>query len=327
MRSLSGASLAFGAVLALGSFATSVGCAKVGEIQSRKAFKSGNAAYQQQDYKKASEYYEETIAAAPETPTARQALFFLGNSYDNLYKPSKKGEAANDALLTKAVDNYQKAAEKLSASADPADKKLGKLSLEYLVASYGAEKLNDPAKAEPVVQRMIQLEPGEPTNYFALAKIYEDAGAYEEAEKMLVQAKAAKPGDPAVYMTLAGYYNRQGQFDKTIEALEERATKEPNNPEAFYTIATYYWDEAYRDFKLKEAEKKAFVQKGVEAVDHALQIKPDYMEALVYKNLLLRLEANMEKDPKKQADLLKEADRLRDRAQELRKAKVAGSAP
>ena len=32
---------------------------------------------------------------------------------------------------------------------------------------------------------MIQLEPGEPTNYFALAKIYEDAGAYDEAEKML----------------------------------------------------------------------------------------------------------------------------------------------
>ena len=38
---------------------------------------------------------------------------------------------------TKAVDNYQKAAEKLAASPDPADKKLGKLSLEYLVAAYG----------------------------------------------------------------------------------------------------------------------------------------------------------------------------------------------
>jgi tetratricopeptide (TPR) repeat protein len=321
MRSLSRASLAFVAVLALGSVTSTVGCAKVGEIQAKKAFKSANAAYQQQDYKKASDLYEQTVAA---DPNLNSAYFFLGNSYDNQYKPSKKGDAANDALLTKAVENYQKAAEKLSASNDPADKKLGKLSLEYLVASYGADKLNDPAKAEPVVQRMIQLEPGEPTNYFALAKIYEDAGAYEEAEKMLVQAKAAKPGDPAVYMTLAGYYNRQGHFDKTIEALEERAAKEPNNPEAFYTIATYYWDEAYRDFKLKEAEKKAFVQKGIEAIDHALQIKPDYMEALVYKNLLLRLQANLEKDTAKQAALIKEADKLRDRAQELRKQKTAG---
>jgi tetratricopeptide (TPR) repeat protein len=320
MRSLSGASRTIVAVLTLGSFA-SVGCAKVGEIKAKKAFKSANQAYQAQDYKKAAGLYEEAVAADPELASA---YFFLGNSYDNMYKPSKKGEADNDALLQKAVDNYQRAAEKLSASTDPANKKLGTLSLQYLVASYGADKLNDPAKAEPVVQKMIQLEPGEPANYFALAKIYEDAGAYDEAEKILQAAKQAKPSDPAVYMTLAGYYNRQGRFDKTIEALEERAAKEPNNPEAFYTIATYYWDEAYRDFKLKEADKKAFVGKGVEAVDHALQIKPDYMEALVYKNLLLRLQANMEKDTAKQQALLKEADRLRDKAQELRKQKAAG---
>jgi tetratricopeptide (TPR) repeat protein len=306
-------------MLALGSL--TAGCAKVGEIKAKKAFKSANQAYQAQDYRKAGEFYEETIAA---DPNLNAAYFFLGNSYDNQYKPSKKGEAANDALLEKAVDNYQKAAEKLSASANPDDKKLGTLSLQYLVAAYGPDKLNDPAKAEPVVQKMIQLEPGEPTNYFALAKIYEDAGAYEEAEKVLQQAKEAKPTDPAVYMTLAGYYNRQGHFEKTIEALEERAQKEPNNPEAFYTIATYYWDEAYRDFKLKEAEKREFVGKGVEAVDHALQIKPDYMEALVYKNLLLRLQANLEKDPAKQQQLIKDADKLRDKAQELRKQKAAG---
>jgi tetratricopeptide (TPR) repeat protein len=320
MRSLSGASLAFAAMLALGSLST-VGCGKVGEIKAKKAFKAANQAYQGQDYKKASDLYEETVAADPNLDSA---YFFLGNSYDNQYKPSKKGDAANDAMLTKAVDNYQKAAEKLSASGKPEDKKLGTLSLQYLVAAYGPDKMNDPAKAEPVVQKMIQLEPGEPSNYFALAKIYEDAGAYEEAEKTLQAAKTAKPSDPSVYMTLAGYYNRQGHFDKTIEALEERAAKEPNNPEAFYTIATYYWDEAYRDFKLKENEKREFVGKGVEAVDHALQIKPDYMEALVYKNLLLRLQANLEKDTAKQQALIKEADKLRDKAQELRKQKAAG---
>ncbi|HEX7605785.1 MAG TPA: hypothetical protein VF348_03670, partial [Usitatibacter sp.] len=114
MRSLSGASLGVVAVLALGSFTSTVGCAKVGEIQSKKAFKSANAAYQQQDYKKASDYYEQTIAAAPDTVTAHQAYFFLGNSLDNQYKPSKKGDAANDAMLTRAVENYQKAAETLS---------------------------------------------------------------------------------------------------------------------------------------------------------------------------------------------------------------------
>jgi tetratricopeptide (TPR) repeat protein len=324
MRPLSGASLIV-TVLAVGSVTTaSLGCAKVGELKAMKAFKAANQAYQQQDYKKASQLYEEAIQAAPETKPARQSYFFLGNSYDNLYKPSKKGEAENDALLTKAVENYQKAAESLSASEAPEDKKLGKLSLEYLVAAYGPDKLNDPAKAEPVVQKMIQMEPGEPGNYFQLAKIYEDAGAYDEAEKVFQQAKQARPNDPAVYMQLAGYYNRQGEFDKTIDALQERAAKEPNNPEAFYTISTYYWDKAYRDFKLNETEKRDFVQKGIEAIDHALQLKADYMEALVYKNLLLRLQANLEKDPSKQQALIKQADQLRDKAQELRKQKAAG---
>ena len=103
MRSLSGASLACAAVLALGSLTSTVGCAKVGEIKAKKAFKSANQAYQQQDYRKAADLYEDTVAA---DPNLNSAYFFLGNSYDNQYKPSKKGDAANDALLTKAVDNY-----------------------------------------------------------------------------------------------------------------------------------------------------------------------------------------------------------------------------
>jgi len=320
MRSLAGTSLVI-AMLALGF----VGCGKVGELKAMKAFKAANAAYQQQDYRKAVPLYEEAIASAPETQAAHQAYFFLGNSYDQQFKPSKKGEADNDALLTKAVDNYAKAAETLSASNDPGDKKLGKLSLEYLVAAYGADKLNDPSKAEPVLQKMIQAEPGEPTTYFQLAKLYEDAGVYDAAEKMYLAGKDAKPASSDGYMQVAGYYNRQGQFDKTIEALEQRAQREPNNPEAFYTISTFYWDKAFRDARLKEAEKKEFVLKGIEAVDHAIQIKPDYAEALVYKGLLLRLEANMEKDPAKQKQLLQDADKLRDKANDLRKQKAAGA--
>src|SRR5438034_6780075 len=108
MRCLSGASTTIVAVLAISSMA-SVGCAKVGEIKAKKAFKSANQAYQAQDYKKAAGFYEEAVAA---DPNLGSAYFFLGNSYDNLYKPSKKGEPENDALLTKAVDNYQRGAEK-----------------------------------------------------------------------------------------------------------------------------------------------------------------------------------------------------------------------
>ena len=325
MRSFSGASLVVKAAVVLSVLSASglalSGCAKVGQLKAMKSFKAANQAYQQQDYKKAAQLYEETVAA---DPNLASAYFYLGNSYDQQFKPSKKGEAENDALLTKAAENYKTAAEKLTQSEKPEEKKLAKLSLEYLVSVYGPDKLNDPAKAEPIVQKMIQLDPQDPANYFALAKIYEDAGAYDAAENILIKAKEAKPNDASVYTTLAGYYNRQGQFDKTIDALEQRAAKEPNNPEAFHTIATYYWDEAYRDFRLKENQKKEFISKGLEAVDHAIQLKPDYMEAIVYKGLLLRLEANLEKDPKKQQELIKQATVLHDKAEELRKKKAAG---
>jgi tetratricopeptide (TPR) repeat protein len=322
--SLSATSLALAVMLALGVAASTAGCGKVGELKAKKAFKEANQAYQQQDYAKAAKLYEDAIGAAPGSQVANESEFFLGNSYDNLYKPSKKGDPQNDALLTKAVEHYQKASEALSQSTDANDKLYGKRALEFLVLCYGPDKLNDPAKAEPVVQKMIELEPGEPTNYFALAKIYEDAGAYPEAEQTLLKARDVKPSDPAVYMTLAGYYNRQNEFDKTIDALEQRAAKEPSNPEAFFTIATYYWDNAQRNFRLNEAQKKDNVQKGLTAVNRALELKPDYMEALVYKGLLLRLEANAEKDPKKQQDLIKQAVALHDKAEELRKKKAAG---
>ena len=45
--------------------------------------------------------------------------FYLGNSYDNMYRPARKGEPANDALMQKAVDNYKLASEKLTEESTP----------------------------------------------------------------------------------------------------------------------------------------------------------------------------------------------------------------
>jgi predicted Zn-dependent protease len=172
---------------------------------------------------------------------------------------------------------------------------------------------------------MIKLEPGDPANYFMLARLYDDAGVPDEAERMYIAAKDAKPNDPAVYMSLAAHYNQLGQFDKTIAALEARAAKEPDNPEAYQTIASYYWDKANKDSRLKDTEKKDYVLKGIAAVDRALQIKPDYAEGMVYKGLLLRLQANLEKDPAKQQQLIKDAVLLHDKAEDIRKKKATGA--
>ena len=302
----------------LGLSLTVVGCGQYSysKLRGKKMFRDANALYQQQDYKRAADAYKQVIEADPDLVTA---YFFLGNSLDNLYKPSRAGEAENDAYLQQAIQNYKIAAERET------DPKMKKLALEYLVNAYGPDKLNDPSQSEPIVKQMIAMEPNEPTNYFALAKIYEDSGMYDEAEQTLLKAREVRPNEPTVYTTLAGYYNRQGEFEKTIQALEERATREPDNPEAFHTIATFYWDKTFRDFRLTDVQKKDYVMKGLAAEDKAISLKADYMEALTYKNLLLRVQANLEKDPKLQKELLAEADKLRDRAIDLQKKKTAGT--
>jgi tetratricopeptide (TPR) repeat protein len=309
-------SSATGLAMVLGLGVALAGCGKIDEVRAMKAIKDGHKLYQANDWRAAAEKYEEAIQL---NPGAGDMYFYLGNAYDNMYRPTRKGEPNNDSYLTKAIENYKLGSERATTPV------VKQRSLQYLVNAYGPEKLNDPTSAEPVVKAMIDLEPNEPTNYFVLADIYADSGEYELAEQTYLKAKEVRPNDPAVYMQLAGFYNGQGDFEKTIAAVTDRTKVEPNNPEAFQTLATYYWDKAYRDFRLTEKEKMQYVLSGLEAVDKAIQIKSDYMEAVAYKNLLLRLQANLSKDPAEQQRLLREADQLRDKAEALRKQKAAGT--
>jgi tetratricopeptide (TPR) repeat protein len=308
--------------LFLGLSVTLAGCGYLNQVRAMKAFKDGNKAYAASDWRAAVAEYEEAakLTASDTTCEWCPAIFFyLGNSYDNMYRPARKGEPANDALLQKAVENYKLASERLTEQSVPKRS----LALEFLVATYGPDKLADPTQAEPVVQRMIELAPNEPTNYFQLAKIYEDSGEYDLAEQTYLRGRDAKPNDPTVYLTVAGYYNRQGDFDKLMENLRKNIELEPTNPEAHYRLAPYAWEKASRDFRLSDKEKMQIIMDGLASVNKALEIKPDYVEAMTYKGLLLRTQALIEKDPAKQQQLIREGTALGDKANEMRKARQA----
>ena len=304
--------------LMLGLSLATAGCGKYswGALKAQKAYKDANVLYQASQWKDAAAKYESALES---DPNKSEIFFYLGNCYDNLYKPSRAGEAENDAYIQKAIANYEKAAEH-----DPKSE-MRKLALQYLVAAYGSEKLNAPEKAEPIVQKMIQIEPNEPGNYFALMQIYENGGRFEDAEKAILKAQEVKPNDPLVYTTISGFYNRQGDFPKTIAALQKAAELEPKNPTGWQLVAVYYWEKAYKDHRLSSAEKKDYIGKGIEATDKALALNPDYSEALTYKNLLLRMQGNEETDLAKRAILYKQADDLRNRAIELNKKRTAGA--
>lgn len=298
--------------LVLGLSLAAAGCGKysMNALRAQKAYKEGNDLYKAQDWKGAAAKYE---YALQNDPAKTEIYFYLGNAYDNMWKASHKGEPANDAYIQKALSYYQKAAE------NDKSPQMKKLALEYLVSAYGPDKLNDPSQAEPIVQKMIEIEPNEPTNYFALSKIYEDSGRYEEAEQALLKARDAKPDDPIVYTSMSGFYNRQGDFPKTIESLNKAASLAPDNPQGYQLVATYYWEKSSKDHRLSDAQKKEYIMAGLENVDKALQLNPTYVDALIYKGLLLRQQALVEKDRAKQLQLIDDATALQKQAIELRK--------
>ena len=87
-------------VAAVGLVVTSlVGCSQWSGLKAKMALKDGNAAYASGDYRKAIPKYEEALQL---DPTLSQAYFYLANSYDNQWKPARKGEAENDAFLAAA---------------------------------------------------------------------------------------------------------------------------------------------------------------------------------------------------------------------------------
>lgn len=312
----------FALVMAVGVTTTACGKYSIGNLRSLMAFKEANQLYQRGDFKRAIPIYEKAIAFNPDMGVI---YFFLGNSYDNLYKPSQKGDPANDANLTKAVEYYQKATEVIKDD-DIQGPQVRKLAYEYLIAAYGVDKLADFEKAEPIAEKLISLEPNEPGNYQSIGKLYEDQGRYEEAEAKFNKAIEVRPNEPLGYLVLAGFHSRQGNFEKQMEAWEQRAKVEPNNPEAHHSIATTLYEKALKDYTLSQATKRQYIERALQAEDTALALHADYFEALTYKNIILRLKASMEPDIKKRQAMIAEAERLYNRALEVQKAQTSSTA-
>jgi tetratricopeptide (TPR) repeat protein len=302
-------------VVGLSLAATACGKYSIGSIRSTKAFKDGVELYQKQDYRGAAENFEKAIQLNPDFGFS---YFYLGNSYDRLYRPGHKGEAENDAYLGKAVDNYRKAIDKLASSDIPQAGQFRNLSFQYLVAAYGSDRLNDFDKAQEVAKELIAAEPNDPVNYQALGRLYQDQGRNEDAEQMFVRATEVQPNNALGYQLLANFYNQIGDFDKTLAAFQKRAEVEPNNPEAWHTMGTFYYDKVYRDTRLPNAVAKSYLQAGLQAEDKALALNNEYLEATQYKNMLLQQLAIKESDPAAKKRALDEATKYYQKSMQLR---------
>ena len=311
--------LAIGALLLL----SGVGCAKV---QSRAAFKDGNKEYTSENFKRAIQHYERAVEL---DPNLAEAWFYLGSSYQAMYRPGKE-TPENKELLQKSVDAYKKSLETNPAGTEQ-QKKVKTNTLGALIAIHSEEPFKDFNTAQQYAQQLVQENPNDSKNLYALANLYEKFDQVPQAEETYKKVSELNPNDPKACGALAAFYNKplwegRSKFDQAIDVLQRCASLDANDPGGYQKVASFYWDKAYRDPLISDEQKQQYAQKGMEAVDKALSLKPDYFDAVIYKGLLYRVMASVAKDPRQRAQYLDQAQTLQKQGLELRKQQQAAEA-
>jgi tetratricopeptide (TPR) repeat protein len=143
---------------------------------------------------------------------------------------------------------------------------------------------------------------------------------------------------------IASLYFNMKKMDLAKQYNQKVIELDPNDPEVYYSIGVIDWTVTYlprqeeraklglkptenlTDKKicamLKEKNWDA-IQEGIKMLDKALQLRPDYDDAMAYMNLMYREKADVEcDDPEARAADLKTADGWVDKTMATKKAKA-----
>lgn len=312
--------------VALTSLALAVAGSGCAQVQAKAAFKDGNKAYKEERFREAIQKYERALELQPDMP---EALFYLGSSHQALYRPGKDSPE-NRQHLDKALEYYQRSLE-VNKGQTENEKKVRANALAALVGIYAEEPYKNYDEAIKYATQLVQENPGDVRNQFAMANLYEKFDKVEEAQQVYEKVFAENPTDVKACGALAAFYNKplwegRSKFDQAIETLQKCAALAPDDPAGYQKVATFYWDKAYRDPLLDDVQKEAYADKGLEAVDKALSMKPDYVDAIIYKGLLYRVKALVAKNPRLRQQYLDQAQTLQKQGLELKKQQAEAEA-
>jgi tetratricopeptide (TPR) repeat protein len=316
------------ALIGLSAFAL-LGGSGCNGIRAKMAFKDGNKVYTQDKFKEAIVLYEKAVDLNPEMT---EAWFYLGSSQQGLYRPGKD-TPDNLKHLDDAISSYQKTLE-TNKGDTPNAKTVKQNALGALTGIYAEDPKKDYDKAKQYAEELIKEDPNSARNLFAMANLYERFGKVDEAEQLYQKAWQTEPAGQnekekveskqKACGALAAFYNKplwdgKSKFDQAIDLLKQCADLSPNDEKGYYKVATFYWDKAYRDPTLDDKKKDEYADAGLESVDHALKINPQYADALAYKNLLLRVKGQVTQNPKLRQEFFDQAATLQKQALELKK--------
>jgi Tfp pilus assembly protein PilF len=173
----------------------------------------------------------------------------------------------------------------------------------------------------------VELDPNFPTARLYLATAYMQQyipgaespennrmaqAAHDEFMKVLEQ----NPNDKVAIASLASLYLNQKKWDEAQKWYEKLAAVDPTSPIPHYSLGFIAWSKWYpvygtaraklgmkqedpgpiKDKKVKEELKAQYgpvIDSGLASLDKALQIDPEYDDAMAYENLLIRERADL----------------------------------
>jgi len=158
------------------------------------------------------------------------------------------------------------------------------------------------------------------------------------------------PKNTTALATIALIYYNLKDFDKAKDYQHRRMEADPNNPEPYYWVGVINWaicfknDSAARssDPKLSspnaqgvwaalpekmradlESKNARLIDEGVKALQKAIDLRPNYDDAMAYLNLLYRQKAEIDSDNDTRAGDIKMADNWQQKAINTRKQLAA----
>jgi tetratricopeptide (TPR) repeat protein len=172
------------------------------------------------------------------------------------------------------------------------------------------------------------------------------------ASQAIDQYKAVLDRDPKNINSVKGiaYLDLQmKKFEDAKSYYRKAVEMDPNDPEPYYSVGVIDWTQCYQPrmeeraklglkpeemLNAKNKDQKnlceqlkekngPFIQDGIDSLNKALQLRPDYDDAMAYMNLMYREKADTDcDDPAARAADLKTADEWVDKTMATKKAKA-----
>lgn len=182
-------------------------------------------------------------------------------------------------------------------------------------------------KAIASLEQLMKLDPPDEETQEKVHQYYLSlltaASEREKAVTFLQAQLQKKPKDVEIIRQLATLEGRTGNHEEALRYYEQAAQLAPQDKTSWYTIGVVCWERADKTgVTMTPEDRDAVIRRGLDALDRALKLDPEYFEALTYVNLLYRQQALMLAEQGKHAEAAAataEADRVRDRAVAIRK--------